>query len=153
MVLRIRPDDLQDLLVHALLREHLAGVALHSPPGSIHALDLDGLRAPGMSFRTAWDGEDLLACGALKELDATHGEVKSMRTAAAHLRKGAARAMLDHIVAEARHRGYRRLSLETGTAAAFEPAHRLYASAGFVPCGPFADYVDDPYSRFLTLAL
>lgn len=153
MVLRIRPDDLQDPLVHALLREHLAGVALHSPPESIHALDLDGLRAPGMSFWTAWDGEDLLACGALKELDATHGEVKSMRTAAAHLRKGAARAMLDHIVAEARHRGYRRLSLETGTAAAFEPAHRLYASAGFVPCGPFADYVDDPYSCFMTLAL
>ncbi len=153
MVLRIRPDDLQDPLVHALLREHLAGVALHSPPESIHALDLDGLRAPGMSFWTAWDGEDLLACGALKELDATHGEVKSMRTAAAHLRKGAARAMLDHIVAEARHRGYRRLSLETGTAAAFEPAHRLYASTGFVPCGPFADYVDDPYSCFMTLEL
>lgn len=152
MVLRIRPDDLQDPLVHALLREHLAGVALHSPPESIHALDLDGLRAPGMSFWTVWDGEDLLACGALKELDPTHGEVKSMRTAAAHLRKGAARAMLDHIVAEARHRGYRRLSLETGTAAAFEPAHRLYASAGFVPCGPFADYVDDPYSCFMTLA-
>jgi putative acetyltransferase len=151
--LRIRLDDLQDPLVHALLREHLAGVALHSPPESIHALDLDGLRAPGMSFWTAWDGEDLLACGALKELDATHGEVKSMRTAAAHLRKGAARAMLDHIVADARHRGYRRLSLETGTAAAFEPAHRLYASAGFVPCGPFADYVDDPYSCFMTLAL
>lgn len=153
MVLRIRPDDLQDPLVHALLREHLAGVALHSPPESIHALDLDGLRAPGMSFWTAWDGEDLLACGALKELDATHGEVKSMRTAAAHLRKGAARAMLDHIVAEARHRGYRRLSLETGTAAAFKPAHRLYASTGFVPCGPFADYVDDPYSCFMTLEL
>lgn len=153
MVLRIRPDDLQEPLVHALLREHLAGVALHSPPESIHALDLDGLRAPGMSFWTAWDGEDLLACGALKELDATHGEVKSMRTAAAHLRKGAARAMLDHIVAEARHRGYRRLSLETGTAAAFEPAHRLYATAGFVLCGPFADYVDDPYSCFMTLAL
>jgi putative acetyltransferase len=153
VVLRIRPDDLQDPLVHALLREHLAGVALHSPPESIHALDLDGLRAPGMSFWTAWDGEDLLACGALKELDATHGEVKSMRTAAAHLRKGAARAMLDHIVAEARHRGYRRLSLETGTAAAFEPAHRLYASTGFVPCGPFADYVDDPYSCFMTLEL
>ncbi|OZB59798.1 MAG: GNAT family N-acetyltransferase [Lysobacterales bacterium 14-68-21] len=151
--MRIRPDDLQDPLVHALLREHLAGVALHSPPESIHALDLDGLRAPGMSFWTAWDGEDLLACGALKELDATHGEVKSMRTAAAHLRKGAARAMLDHIVAEARHRGYRRLSLETGTAAAFEPAHRLYASTGFVPCGPFADYVDDPYSCFMTLEL
>lgn len=149
----IRPDDLRSEAVHALLREHLAGVALHSPPESIHALDLDGLRAPGMSFWTLWDSEDLLACGALKELDATHGEVKSMRTADAHLRRGAARAMLEHVVAEARRRGYCRLSLETGTAAAFEPAHRLYASAGFVPCGPFADYVDDPYSCFMTLAL
>jgi len=150
---RIRLDDLQSAPVHALLREHLAGVALHSPPESIHALDLDGLRAPGMSFWTLWDGEDLLACGALKELDAAHGEIKSMRTAAAHLRKGAARAMLEHVVAEARRRGYRHLSLETGTAPAFEPAHRLYASAGFVPCGPFTDYVDDPYSCFMTLEL
>ncbi|AND67518.1 hypothetical protein ATSB10_00640 [Dyella thiooxydans] len=153
MSFRIRLDDLRGASVHALLREHLAGVALHSPPESIHALDLEGLRAPGMSFWTLWDGEELLACGALKELDATHGEVKSMRTAAAHLRRGAARAMLEHVVAEARRRGYRRLSLETGTAAAFEPAHRLYASAGFVPCGPFADYVDDPYSCFMTLEL
>lgn|SRR5690242_4212337 len=153
MLFAIRSDDLRSAAVHALLREHLAGVALHSPPESIHALDLDGLRAPGMSFWTLWDGEDLLACGALKELDALHGEIKSMRTAAAHLRKGAARAMLEHVVAEARRRGYRRLSLETGTAPAFEPAHRLYASAGFVPCGPFADYVDDPYSCFMTLEL
>lgn len=139
--------------MQALLREHLAGVVLHSPPESIHALDLDGLRAPGMSFWTVWDGEELLACGALKELDAAHGEVKSMRTAAAHLRRGAARAMLEHVVAEARRRGYRRLSLETGTAAAFEPAHRLYAAAGFVPCGPFNGYVEDPYSCFMTRAL
>ncbi len=153
MAFRIRPGDLQDRAVHALLREHLAGVALHSPPESIHALDLDGLRTPDMSFWTVWDGEDLLACGALKELDAAHGEVKSMRTAAAHLRRGAARAMLEHVVAEARRRGYRRLSLETGTAAAFEPAHRLYAAAGFVACGPFNGYVEDPYSCFMTLAL
>jgi putative acetyltransferase len=149
----IRPDDLHSDVVQDLLREHLAGVALHSPPESIHALDLDGLTAPGMSFWTLWDGEALLACGALKELDREHGEVKSMRTASVHLRKGAARAMLEHIVAEARRRGYRRLSLETGTAVAFEPAHRLYASAGFAPCGPFAGYVDDPYSCFMTLAL
>ncbi|MFK2903853.1 GNAT family N-acetyltransferase [Dyella ginsengisoli] len=153
MAFAIRLDDLCSEAVHALLREHLAGVALHSPPESIHALDLDGLRAPGMSFWTLWDGEALVACGALKELDREHGEVKSMRTAAAHLRKGAARAMLGHIVAEARRRGYRRLSLETGTAAAFEPAHRLYASAGFSPCGPFAAYVDDPYSCFMMLEL
>jgi len=149
----VRPGELRDGAVQALLREHLAGVALHSPPESIHALDLDGLRAPDMSFWTLWDGDALLACGALKELDGEHGEVKSMRTATAHLRKGAARAMLEHIVAEARRRGYRRLSLETGTAAAFEPAHRLYAAAGFVPCGPFNGYVQDPYSCFMTLAL
>ncbi|MGN6739731.1 GNAT family N-acetyltransferase [Dyella sp.] len=153
MAFVVRPGELSDEAVQALLREHLAGVALHSPPESIHALDLDGLRAPGMSFWTLWDGEALLACGALKELDGEHGEVKSMRTAAAHLRKGAARVMLQHIVAEARRYGYRRLSLETGTAAAFEPAHRLYAAAGFVPCGPFNGYVDDPYSCFMTLAL
>jgi putative acetyltransferase len=149
----IRLDDLRGDAVHALLREHLAAVMLHSPPESIHALDLEGLRAPGMSFWTLWDGDALMACGALKELDRGHGEVKSMRTASTHLRKGAARAMLDHIVAEARRRGYRRLSLETGTAAAFEPAHRLYASAGFTPCGPFAGYVEDPYSCFMTLEL
>lgn len=89
MAFVVRPGDLGDVAVQALLREHLAGVALHSPPESIHALDLDGLRAPGMSFWTLWDGEALLACGALKELDGAHGEVKSMRTAAAHLRKGA----------------------------------------------------------------
>jgi putative acetyltransferase len=114
---------------------------------------VDALRQPGITFWTLWDGDALLACGALKELDPVHGEVKSMRTAAAHLHKGAARAMLDHLVAEARRRGYRRLSLETGTADAFVPAHRLYAAAGFVPCGPFAGYVDDPYSCFMTLAL
>ncbi|MGN6226509.1 MAG: GNAT family N-acetyltransferase [Dyella sp.] len=153
MAFVVRPGDLSDEAVQALLREHLAGVALHSPPESIHALDLDGLRAPGMSFWALWDGGALLACGALKELDGAHGEVKSMRTAAAHLRKGAACVMLEHIVAEARRRGYRRLSLETGTAAAFEPAHRLYAAAGFVPCGPFSGYVDDPYSCFMTLVL
>lgn len=149
----IRRDDLGGEAVHALLREHLSGVALHSPPESIHALGLDALRQPDITFWTLWDGDALLACGALKELDPAHGEVKSMRTAAAHLRKGAARAMLDHLVAEARRRGYRRLSLETGTAAAFVPAHRLYAAAGFVSCGPFADYVEDPYSCFMTLAL
>lgn len=153
MAFRIRLDDLQHASVHALLREHLVDVARHSPPESIHALDLDGLRAPGMSFWTLWDSDDLLACGALKELGDAHGEVKSMRTAAAHRRRGAGRAMLDHILAEARRRGYRRLSLETGTAAAFEPAHRLYAAAGFVPCGPFNGYVEDPYSCFMTLAL
>ena len=146
-------DDLSGSQIRALLHEHLRGVAQHSPPESIHALNLDGLRRPEITVWTAWRDGDLLGCGALKALDAGHGELKSMRTAAAHLRTGVARHLLHHIVAEAQQRGYRRLSLETGSAAAFEPARRLYASAGFRPCGPFADYVEDPYSVFMTREL
>ena len=153
MAFVVRPGELRDEAVQALLREHLAGVALHSPPESIHALDLDGLRAPGMSFWTLWDGEALLACGALKELDGAHGEVKSMRTATAHRGRGVGRRMLEHLIAEARRRGYSRLSLETGAQSQFEPAHRLYERCGFSYCGPFADYGDDPNSVFMTLAL
>ncbi|AWV08116.1 GNAT family N-acetyltransferase [Marilutibacter maris] len=149
----IRPDDLSDPRVHALLREHLQDMALHSPPESIHALDLDALRAPGISFWTAWRDQDLLGCGALKVLGDGHGEIKSMRTARAHLRQGVAAAMLDHLIGEARRRGWRRLSLETGSMAVFAPAHALYARSGFRPCEPFADYADDPYSAFMTLDL
>ena len=151
--MQIRIDDLEGPEIRRLLAEHLHSMTLHSPPESIHALDLSGLRAAGVTFWTAWDGEELLGCGALKELDRQHGEIKSMRTAAVHLRRGVARAMLGHIVGVARHRGYRRLSLETGSAAAFEPARQLYASAGFVYCEPFADYVLDPYSMFMTREL
>jgi putative acetyltransferase len=151
--MEIRLDDLRGPEIHALLRQHLQAMTLHSPPESIHALDLDALRRPEISFWTAWDGTELLGCGALKALDAQHGEIKSMRTATPHLRKGVARALLLHILAEARQRGTTRLSLETGSAAAFEPAHRLYASVGFVCCGPFGQYVDDPFSVFMTLAL
>jgi putative acetyltransferase len=151
--MEIRLDDLRGPEVHVLLRQHLQAMTLHSPPESIHALDLDALRRPEISFWTAWDGTELLGCGALKALDAQHGEIKSMRTATPHLRKGVARALLLHILAEARQRGTTHLSLETGTAAAFEPAHRLYASVGFVSCGPFGQYVDDPFSVFMTLAL
>jgi putative acetyltransferase len=146
-------DDLSGGAVHELLREHLRGMHLHSPPESVHALDLDGLRQPGITFWTVWEGSELLGCGALKELDAAHGEIKSMRTAAAHLRKGVARSMLAHILAEARRRGYRRLSLETGSAEAFGPARRLYESFGFVYCGPFDGYVEDSFSVFMTLDL
>ena len=135
------------------LREHVRDMHLHSPPESVHALDLDALRRPEITFWTVWDGGELLGCGALKELDATHGEIKSMRTAAAHLRKGVALALLAHIVNEARHRGYRRLSLETGSSAAFHPAHKLYESFGFTYCGPFVGYIEDPYSFFMTLEL
>jgi putative acetyltransferase len=151
--LRIAVDDLQGPEVRRLLSEHLHNMTLHSPPESIHALDISGLRAPDVTFWAAWDGDELLGCGALKELDPAHGEIKSMRTASAHLRKGVARALLTHILDEARRRGYARVSLETGTAAAFEPAQRLYASAGFACCEPFSSYVEDPYSVFMTREL
>jgi putative acetyltransferase len=149
----IRPDDLTDSTVIDLLREHLRDVAQHSPPESIHALDVEALRRPGISFWAAWQDGELLGCGALKQLDAQHAEIKSMRTASHHRRKGVAAALLRHILDEARRRGYRRLSLETGSAAAFAPAHRLYASFGFAPCGLFADYLADPYSVFMSRAL
>ncbi len=124
-----------------------------SPPGSVHALGIEGLRRPEVTFWSAWEGSLLLGCGALKELDPTHGEVKSMRTPAALRRRGAGRALLTHIIAVARARGYERLSLETGAAAAFQPAHQLYERFGFTSCGPFGDYRDDPNSRFMTLRL
>lgn len=148
--MQIRAGELDHPAVIALLREHLQGMAQLSPPESVHALDLDGLRRPEISFWSAWQGEELLGCGALKQLDPEHGEIKSMRTAARHLRKGVAAAMLDHLIGEAGRRAYRRLSLETGSMDGFEPARRLYMRFGFDPCGPFADYVDDPNSVFMT---
>ncbi|MHB8494911.1 MAG: GNAT family N-acetyltransferase [Casimicrobiaceae bacterium] len=149
----IRLDDLSGPEVRALLAEHLANMAQLSPPESTHALDIDALRRPGITFWSAWSDGQLLGCGALKQLDPGHGEVKSMRTPRAHRRKGVARRMLAHIISEARTRSYRRLSLETGSMPAFEPARRLYESFGFTYCSPFADYVDDPNSVFMTLAL
>ncbi len=147
-------DDLTSSAIHALLEEHLRHMHSLSPPESVHALDLDALRRPDISFWSCWsDTGELMGCGALKTLDATHGEVKSMRTAAAHLRRGVARALLEHIAAQARSRGMQRLSLETGSMDAFEPARRLYAGFGFAPCGPFAGYTHDPNSVFMTLAL
>jgi len=146
-------DDLSRREVHELLGEHLRNMHMHSPPESVHALDLTGLRQPEITFWTAWEGAQLLGCGALKQLDAAHGEIKSMRTAAAHLRKGVARAMLAHILAEARRRGYRRLSLETGSGEAFRPAQSLYESFGFGSCGPFDGYLEDGFSAFMTLEL
>lgn len=148
--MQIRAGELDHPEVIALLREHLRGMARLSPPESIHALDLDGLRRPEISFWSAWQGDELLGCGALKQLDPEHGEIKSMRTAARHQRKGVAAAMLDHLIDEAGRRAYRRLSLETGSMDGFEPARRLYMRFGFDPCGPFADYVDDPNSVFMT---
>ena len=139
--------------VVALLSEHLQGMADHSPPESIHALDVEGLKAPDITFWTMRDGKELLGCIALKQLDEKHGEIKSMRTASAHLRRGVAAALLEHLVAEARRRSYERLSLETGSGPGFEAAHTLYRKFGFEYCGPFASYRDDPFSRFMTLRL
>jgi len=149
----IKVDDLSGAGVRELLREHLRDAARHSPPESVHALDIEGLSRPEVTFWTAWEGGELLGCGALKELGAGHGEVKSMRTVASQLRKGVASGILRHIIEEARRRGYSRISLETGSMEAFEPARRLYANFGFTYCGPFADYVEDPYSVFMTKEL
>ena len=151
--MEIRVDDLRGPEIAALLEEHLADMRRISPPESVHALDLEGLRRPEITFWTVWEGGQLLGCGALKELGRTHGEIKSMRTARAHRRKGVAAAVLAHLVTEARRRGYVRLSLETGSMPEFEPARRMYANFGFEPCGPFADYGPDPNSTFMTLAL
>jgi putative acetyltransferase len=146
----IRIDDLSGWEIRALLREHLANMRQISPPESIHALPLERLREPEITFWTAWENGELLGCGALKELSAQDGEIKSMRTSSRHLRKGVAKTLLDFIIDEAARRGYRRLSLETGSMEAFEPARQLYARAGFTFCEPFADYIEDPNSAFMT---
>jgi len=146
-------DDLKGSEIGALLNEHLANMHLHSPPESTHALPIEKLRSPDVTFWSVWENGELLGCGALQELDPQHGEIKSMRTVSRHLRKGVARAVLDHIIKEAKRRGYQRLSLETGSMAAFEPARQLYAAAGFVYCEPFADYWEDPNSVFMTMKL
>jgi putative acetyltransferase len=149
----IRLDDLRGPEIAALLADHLTAMRSISPPGSVHALDLDALRAPDVRFWTAWEGDDLLGCGAIKEIAADHGEIKSMRTATPHLRKGVARAILEQIITAAMTSGYTRLSLETGRPAPFAPAHRLYERYGFVECSPFADYRVDPFSICMTRTL
>lgn len=145
--MKIEIDDLSRPEIHALLNEHLQSMYELSRPESVHALDLEQLRKPDVTFWSAWEGPLLLGCGALKELDAWHGEVKSMRTAVAVRRQGVARALLAHIVAAARHRSYQRLSLETGSMEAFRPAQKLYESFGFDYCGPFGEYTEDPNRR------
>ncbi len=151
--MHIKVDDLAGPEIYALLQEHLAGMRALSPPESVHALDLAALRHPSITFWTVWDGADLMACGALKALDTTHGELKSMRTSAKHLRKGVAKALLQHILGEARNRGYTRLSLETGSVAGFEAARKMYSDFGFTVCPPFADYVEDPFSVCMSRVL
>jgi len=151
--MKIEVDDLSRPEIHALLNEHLQSMYELSPPESVHALDLEHLRRPGITFWSAWDGSVLLGCGALKELDPKHGEIKSMRTPNTLRRRGAGRAILAHIIAVARSRAYERLSLETGSMQAFKPAQRLYESFGFTYCGPFGEYVEDPNSVFMSLRL
>ena len=146
----IRVDDLSSPEIIGLLHEHLRSVALHSPPESVHALGLEALRNPDITFWSVWQDSELMGCGAIKELDSRHGEIKSMRTVSSHLRKGIAATLMHHILEEAERRSYERLSLETGSMDAFAPARSLYASFGFKPCGPFANYVEDPYSVFMT---
>jgi putative acetyltransferase len=149
----IKIDDLCGPEIAALLEKHMAGMRATSPACSVHALDLEGLRQPAITFWSAWDGTALVGCGAVRELDATHGEIKSMRTSAAHLRKGVAAQILGRIIAAAEERGYQRLSLETGSTPDFAAAHALYVRFGFTPCGPFAGYTLDPFSLYMTKVL
>jgi putative acetyltransferase len=148
--MQIRVDDLSGPEIAALLQEHIDDMRAVSPPESKHALDLASLKRPQITLWTGWLGTRLAGCGALMQLDPTHGEVKSMRTARDLRRLGVAAMMLEHIIQEAKRRGYRRLSLETGSMPFFEPARRLYARFGFEVCGPFSSYRDDPNSAFFT---
>ena len=151
--MQIREDDLTGERIAAFLREHLENMHDITPPESIHALDLDGLRVPEITFWSAWEGEELLGCGALKELDANSGEVKSMRTVVAHRGKGVGSRLLEHIIAAAERRDYERLYLETGAMPEFAPARALYLRYGFEVGGPFAEYTDDPNSVFMAKKL
>ncbi|WP_428631650.1 GNAT family N-acetyltransferase [Sphingopyxis sp.] len=150
---QIVEDDVSGAAIRALLEQHFAGMLANSPAGSCHFLDFDGLNAPDVTFWSIHREGELAGCAALKLLDAEHGEIKSMRTSDAFLRRGVAARMLDHIMGEARTCGLNRLSLETGSGAAFEPAIALYRRYGFDDCAPFADYQPDPFSRFMTRAL
>jgi putative acetyltransferase len=150
---RIVRDDLTHPQVRGLIELHLRSAFENSPPGAVFALDLSGLRDPAVTLWTAWEGEDLLGMGALKQLDAAHGEIKSMRTAPGQLRRGVAATMLDHLLGEARTRTYRRISLETGSNDAFAPARALYERSGFEETGPYADYTDTGFSRYYTMTL
>ena len=151
--MQIVPGDLEDARVQDLLRAHLDGMHANSPPGNVFALDLSGLKAPGLDFYTAWDGGALMGMGALKALDDGGGEIKSMRTHLAHLRKGVAAALLEHIIAEARARNYYRLSLETGSGPAFDAALALYRRYGFVEGAAFGDYEKSDFNQFFHLVL
>lgn len=153
-MITVREGGLGDRQVEALLALHRAESRATTPAHNAHSLDSAALSASSqISFYSAWDGDTLLGIGALRELDPSHGELKSMRTVPAHLRKGVSTAILDHILAVARARGYRRLSLETGTAPMFGPANTMYESRGFIDCPPFAGYPPSPHNRFMSIVL
>lgn len=150
---RITEDDLTGSEIAALLRLHLDEMHQWSPPESVHAMPIERLRQPDVTFFSAWDGARLAACGAIKHLADDHGELKSMRADPDYRGKGAGKAILRHLLDEAGKRGYRRVSLETGRPEPFLPARRLYQSHGFTECPPFADYTEDPFSICMTKPL
>jgi putative acetyltransferase len=149
----VRKDDLSSEGSQALLRLHLEGMHANSPPGNVFALDYSGLKAPEVTVWSVWDGDEILGIGALKQLDEHSGEVKSMRTHPDHVRKGVAALLLERIISEARNRGLERLSLETGSGPAFEPALSLYRKRGFRNGGAFSDYTASDFNQFLHLDL
>lgn len=149
----IKAADFDDPQVRELLRLHLSGMQENSPPGHVFALDLSGLKQPSVSCYALWDGDTLQGIGAIKEVAPEHGELKSMRTGPGHLRKGVGSALLAHLLAVARSRGYRRVSLETGSGPAFEPALALYRRHGFVSGDAFGEYTKSPFNQFMHLEL
>ncbi|EDM65208.1 hypothetical protein PE36_17897 [Moritella sp. PE36] len=151
--MEIRIDDLKGKEVALLLQEHHQDMLEHTPAESVHALDLTGLKAPEVTFWTAWIDGDLAGCGAIKIISAGHAELKSMRTSSSHLRQGVAQRLLTHIITVAEQQGITKMSLETGTPDSFIPAQKLYRDFGFNECGPFADYREDPYSLYMTKTL
>ncbi|MET4695191.1 GNAT family N-acetyltransferase [Endozoicomonas lisbonensis] len=151
--MRIEVDDLSSPLIAEFLEQHIEDMKSISPPESKHALDLDALKSPEITFWSVWYQNKLAGCGAIKELDNTHAEIKSMRTASGFRKKGVASSLLKHIIKISEERGYKRLSLETGSMPFFLAAHRLYEKFGFEYCEPFANYTEDPYSKFMCKTL
>lgn len=150
---RIVEDDLSSDATRALIALHVRAAHANTPSQHAYALGVEALRQPGITLWSLWEADALLGCAALKDLGDGEGEVKSMRTAPGHLRRGVAAALLDHLIDTATRRGWRRLNLETGTDASFDAAHRLYRRFGFVDCAPYADYAPSPHNRFMTRAL
>ncbi|MBD1556589.1 GNAT family N-acetyltransferase [Vibrio sp. S9_S30] len=151
--MEIKIDKLDSKEIIALLNEHLDDMYATSPPESVHALDLVALKKPEITFWSAWDNGELLGCAALKQLDSSHAELKSMRTARVARNRGVASRLLQHVLTVAEDRKYEKISLETGSMDFFKPARTLYEKNGFVYCGPFADYQPDPNSQFMTKSL